>query len=263
MAGDMAGGMDGMIHGGLPEGLAVSAGGYTMKPAFTGLVAGETSIFSFRILAADGTPLTRYTLLHERELHLIVVRRDPTHYQHLHPSLGPDGTWSLPLNLPGAGVYKAFATFEPADGPMPMPMTLAVDLFVAGDYQPVPVPAPTATATVDGYGVTMTGSLAAAGESELTFTVTRGGGPVTDLESYLGAFGHLVALRVGDLAYLHVHPRSDPGDSETGGPEIAFHTEVPSEGAYRLFLDFQHDGVVRTAEFTAVTADAGGGGHHH
>ena len=40
----------------------------------------------------------------------------------------------------------------------------------------------------------------------LTLTVTKDGQPVTDLQPYLGAYGHLVALRAGDLAYLHVHP---------------------------------------------------------
>lgn len=45
---------------------------------------------------------------------------------------------------------------------------------------------------------------------------------VTDLKPYVGAFGHLVALRAGDLAYLHVHPDGAPGDGRTapgpGGP---------------------------------------------
>jgi hypothetical protein len=78
---------------------------------------------------------------------------------------------------------------------------------------------------------------------------------VTDLQPYLAAYGHLVALRQGDLAYLHVHPEGVPGDGKTpAGPEIAFVAEVPSAGGYRLFLDLQHDGVVRTAEFTVDTA---------
>jgi hypothetical protein len=79
--------------------------------------------------------------------------------------------------------------------------------------------------------------------------------PVTDLQPYLAAYGHLVALREGDLAYLHVHPEGTPGDGKTAaGPGIGFVAEVPSAGGYRLFLDFQHDGVVRTAEFTVDTA---------
>ena len=49
----------------------------------------------------------------------------------------------------------------------------------------------------------------------LTARVTRDGEPVTDLEPYLAAYGHLVALREGDLAYLHVHPDGEPGDGVT------------------------------------------------
>lgn len=242
-----------MNHGGLPPGLAVSADGYTVEPATTVLPAGETTGFSFRVLGPDGTPLTRYTPVHERELHFIVVRRDMTGYQHLHPTRDDRGTWSVALRLPGAGVYKAFANFQPVGGPMPMPMTLAVDLFASGDFQPAALPAPFPTATFDGYAVTLTGALAGGRASDLTFAVAKEGEPVTDLQPYLGAYGHLVALRGGDLAYLHVHPEGAPGHGRTeAGPEVVFRAEVPTAGTYRLFLDFQHDGVVRTAEFTAV-----------
>ena len=37
------------------------------------------------------------------------------------------------------------------------------------------------------------------------------------------------------------------------GPQVSFVAEVPSAGRYRLFLDFQHDDTVRTAEFTVPT----------
>ena len=106
----------------------------------------------------------------------------------------------------------------------------------------------------------------------LTLSVSRDGKPVDDLQPYLGAYGHLVAVRASDLAYLHVHPMGEPGDGTTAsGPDIAFHTTFPSAGAYRLFLDFQHRDVVRTAAFTVNVSEAaqasapagGGGGHHH
>ena len=80
---------------------------------------------------------------------------------------------------------------------------------------------------------------------------------MTDLQPYLGAFGHLVALRSGDLAYLHVHPDGEPGDGSTKpGPDVAFGAEVPSAGDYHLYLDFKHDGVVRTAQFKVTAEDA-------
>ena len=69
-----------------------------------------------------------------------------------------------------------------------------------GDAQPVPVPAPSRTAEVDGYTVTLDGDLTPGEDSDLTLTVARDGRPVTDLEPYLGAFGHLVALRDGGHA---------------------------------------------------------------
>jgi hypothetical protein len=47
------------------------------------------------------------------------------------------------------------------------------------------------------------------------------GRPVDDLAPYLGAMRHLVALREGDLAFLNV-------------------------------LQFEHEGVVQTAEFTVA-----------
>jgi len=78
---------------------------------------------------------------------------------------------------------------------------------------------------------------------------------VTDLQPYLSAYGHLVVLRDGDLAYLHVHPTGEPGDGATRpGPDVRFRTTAPSTGTYRLFLDFRHGDVVRTAEFTLSTA---------
>jgi hypothetical protein len=89
---------------------------------------------------------------------------------------------------------------------------------------------------VDGYEVQLIGDLVAGQASPLTLTVRKDGQPVTDLQPYLAAYGHLVALRDGDLAYLHVHPEGAPGDGRTAaGPEIDFVAEVPSAGTYRLF----------------------------
>ncbi|GAA0458182.1 hypothetical protein Aca07nite_64430 [Actinoplanes capillaceus] len=235
----------------LPAGLQVIQDGYRLLPVTTGLSSGEARPFQFRILGTGGAPVTDYTTSHDKDLHLIVVRRDLSGFQHVHPSMAADGTWSIPLAVAAPGQYRVFADFQPAgrsDG-----LTLGVDVPAPGDYQPRPLPAPARTATVDGYTVTLAGDLRPGRSSTLTLSVSKDGVPVTDLQPYLGAYGHLVALRDGDLAYLHVHPDGEPGDGRTpAGPDVVFHTEVPSDGNYRLYLDFQHGGKVRTAEFTAV-----------
>ena len=231
----------------LPAGLSSTEDGYTLRLAQTRLDAGTQVPLRFQITDAAGTPVARYVDNHEKQLHLIVVRRDMTGFQHVHPTIDAGGTWSVPVNL-SPGDHRVFADFIPEGGKN---LTLGADVHVAGRYDPQPLPAPATTATVDGFTVKLSGSPTASEPSMLTFSVTRNGKPVTDLQPYLGAYGHLVAVRASDLAYLHVHPMGEPGDGVTpAGPEVGFHTTFPSDGDYRLFLDFKHDNVVRTAEFT-------------
>ena len=257
-------------HGGqetadTPGGLQVSQNGYTLTPLTTTIEPGRPTDFRFTVTGPDGKPVTRYTVQHDKKLHFIVVSRDLAGFQHLHPVEAGGGVWSVRLTLPAAGAYRAFADFAPAGG---SPLTLGTDLFAAGDYAPEALPAPSRTAHVDGYTVTLDGALNPGKASKLTLKVSKDGEPVTDLQPYLGAYGHLVALRARDLAYLHVHPDGEPGDGTTRpGPDIVFYAEVPSDGDYRLFLDFQHEGTVRTAAFTlatdpAATAGSGDGQNH-
>ncbi|GAA3392371.1 hypothetical protein GCM10020369_53800 [Cryptosporangium minutisporangium] len=242
----------------VPAGLQVTEDGYRLAPVSTALATDAVRPFRFRVLGPDGAPVTRYTRSHDKDLHLIVVRRDLSGFQHVHPSLAADGTWSVPLRVAAAGQYRVFADFQPAgrsEG-----LTLGVDVPAPGEFRPVALPAAARTATVDGYTVTLGGQLTAGSSSKLTLSVSRNGKPVTDLQPYLGAYGHLVVLRDGDLAYLHVHPDGVPGDGRTpAGPQVTFYADVPTAGTYRLYLDFQHGGRVRTAEFTAVAASSGEG----
>ncbi|MFL9679532.1 MULTISPECIES: hypothetical protein [Streptomyces] len=226
-----------------PGGLQVSEGGYTLALETPAPPVGRSTL-KFSVQDAAGKKVTAFTTEHGKELHFIVASRDLTVFRHLHPEKAPDGTWTVEADLPAAGGYKAFADFKPA-APGAEGLTLGVDLGVPGAYTPRSLPAAASTAAVDGYQVRLGGTLDPGKAGELRLTVSKGGKPVTDLEPYLGAYGHLVALRQGDLAYLHVHP------NEGGpGPDVSFTATAPSGGTYRLFLDFQHEGKVRTAAFT-------------
>ena len=236
----------GMEHHAGPGGLAASAAGLTLEVAWLPDQAGadeQAGTLEFCILDTDGRPVRDFAEQHERAMHLMVVRRDLSHYQHLHPAMDHEGTWTTPLALPGPGDYRVFADFA-ASGEA---LTLGTDLMIAGDYEPAPLPDPASEVRIEGYEVTLDAEDTPGGGRLLTFHVSRDGRPVKDLEPYLGALGHLVALREGDLAFLHVHPEDQAGGA---GPEIAFQATFPSEGRYRLFLQFAHAGRVRTAGFT-------------
>jgi hypothetical protein len=238
----------------LPKGLMVSQDGYTFRLGKTTVAPGTAVPVSFTIEGPDGRPVTDFDVEHEKRLHLIAVRRDFSGFQHVHPTVDAEGTWTGELDFT-PGQWRVFADFKPTAGEA---LTLGSDVAVRGAYRPAAPPADTRTSTVDGYEVTLGGDLTAGQEAKLTLSVERDGEPVTDLQPYLGAYGHLVALRGGDLAYLHVHPEGTPGDGSTEpGPDIVFFTEVPSPGRYHVYLDFKHEGVVRTAAFTVTVSGDG------
>lgn len=231
-------------------GLETTQDGFSLRLADDELAPGRQRL-EFVVTDPEGRPVTSYEEQHEKDLHLIVVRRDLTGYQHLHPTLDPDsGEWSVEADLT-PGTWRVLADTLPTGSE---PVVLGTDLSVPGRFAPEPLGQDRADAEVDGYDVTLGGSFTAGADTMLTATVSRGGDPVTDLDPYLGANGHLVALRSGDLGYLHVHPE----ESETSGPTVSFHTQFPSAGRYRLFLDFQHEGEVRTAEFTVTVGESHG-----
>ena len=229
----------------LPGGLAVAQDGYRLVTEHDTLAPGAPTEWRFRIVDAVGAPVTAYDEENERDLHLIVVDRNLVDYAHLHPTLDHSGTWSVELPALSSGSYRAFADFRPTGAEA---LTLGVDLAVTGPVPGGDLPAPSDRDVVDSYEVSVAGD-PRPGDSELAFTV-RVDGEAVRTDPYLGAAGHLVAIRDGDLAYLHVHPVDGDGD------EIRFAAEFPSAGTYRLFLDFSHGGEVRTAAFTVTVPDA-------
>lgn len=240
------------------RGLSLEQDGFRLTVPSAPDQTGQAGELSFKIMDADGKPVTDFDVSHEKKLHLIVVRTDGTQFRHIHPELADDGTWSVPWQWPAAGSYRMFADFVPSS--TGTPTTLGYGFDVSGKVQTEGRPKISKTSTVDGYDLELTGELSAPGESELTVTVTRDGKLVTTLQPYLGAYGHLVILREGDLGYLHVHPEgAEPKPGSTSGPYVGFVAQAPTPSRYLLYFDFQVDGKVRTAEFVLDADPAAGG----
>lgn len=236
------------------------SGGYCVR-AFSkvaGHRAGAPIDFSFEIIDDRGEIVRDFATVHEKIMHVIVVRHDLTQFQHVHPTFSSSGRFLVEnLALPAPGPYRLFADFTPARGMQgpegqQLPVTVPVDL-VAGnpaDYRPEPLPQTAATVAAGEFEVSLAApeSLRAGEEAQLTFTIRRGGAAVTDLQPYLGANGHAVILREGDLAFIHSHALEDPNALRAG--ELPFMVHFSEPGRYRAFVQFQHLGVVVTAAFT-------------
>lgn len=219
---------------------SVRGGLRLVMPAPAPARAGGT--FAFAIVDRAGAPVRSFDVEQARRMHLVVVREDLSSFQHLHPALGPDGVWKVALRLPAPGVYRAYADFSSGG----TRRVLSAELLAPGRYAARPLPPAAATARTDGYDV----ALRARGRDVLAFTVSRGGQPVAGLQPYLGARGHLVAVRAADLAYAHVHPLA----GATAPGEIAFSIAGARPGTHRLFLQFRDGGRVHTAAFTRLLA---------
>lgn len=231
-------------------GLLVAQDGFSFLAPDRVLEPGREQPFSFVIEGPDGAPVEDYQLLNDRELHLIIVSRDLARFAHLHPARDDRGTWTVDVPALSAGSYRAYADFQPTGGEE---LTLGTDLTLPGQVSPPVALRERRTATVDGYEVSLEGDPEPGQTSALTITVRRDGEVVTT-DPYLGAAGHLVAIRDGDLAYLHVHPEGD----EPRGP-VPFAVEVPSAGTYGLYFDFAHEGTVQSAGFVLVAGRHGDG----
>ncbi|MGW3786675.1 copper resistance CopC family protein [Micromonospora chokoriensis] len=238
---------DGATGETLATGTTVSAGGFTLQPLERSQPAGVRADYRFRIVGTDRQPATRFAVVHDKPLHMIVVGRDLTGYQHVHPTMAPDGTWSVPLTLAQPGGYRVYADFSvTATNGAQVPLVLGVDHTVPGAHTPAALPPAQAQATAGPYAVSMSGTPTVGVTAPMQFQVQRADAATpVQLERYLGAYGHLVVVREGDLGYVHVHPEQELVDGT-----VQFWLTAPSSGRYRAFFDFQVEGKVHTAEYT-------------
>jgi hypothetical protein len=186
-------------------------------------------------------------MVHDNLMHLVVIRRDLSGFQHVHPTMAADGTWSIDLALAEPGIYRMIADFTAIVGGQPVATALGSDLTVAGGYAPRALPEPARAVSVDGFAVGYEGRPTTQSTQPILVTVAGPDHNPAALQPYLGAFGHLVVLRQGDLAYVHVHPEPQLVDGK-----VKFWLTAPSAGTYRMFFDFQVSGKVHTAAWTVT-----------
>jgi hypothetical protein len=243
-------GMDEPMYTG--TGLSASSGGFTLVPSASsaGLPANQPASISFQVEDFKGMAVTSFLDDQTKLMHFYVVRSDLAAFQHVHPTMAKDGTWTANLAAMAPGTYRAYASFitDNSSGTA-VALVLSKQFTVAGTVSSASLPAASTTAEVDGYTVTLSGDLMAGMEHTLTATITKNGAPVTDLQPYLDTYAHLTAFHQGDMAFAHLHPQGTV-NGDHGGPTLTFDAAMAARGNYRLFLQFQTGGVVHTAAFT-------------
>lgn len=209
--------------------------------------AGENTTIRIHIQDEDGKPVEQFDIEHEKLLHLIVVSKDLSFFNHIHPEYKGGGEFEIVTSFPAGGEYKLIADYVPTGGAK---TTRTEWIKVEGDAEePVPLkPDRRHTKIAAGVQVTLKNDHPQAGqEFELGFELADAATqePITDLEPYLGAVGHVVILSEDTDDYLHVHPV----DEDAQGPDAKFVTEFPSAGVYKIWGQFQRNGKLITVPF--------------
>ncbi|GHJ41696.1 hypothetical protein [Streptomyces sp. TS71-3] len=250
------GDMPGMGHA-AGNGLSAMRDGYRLTSKDAKLRSGKQSVYRFAVTGPGGKPVTRFALDQEERMHFYAIRSDLSGFQHIHPTMTGDGTWSARLASLAPGSWRMFASFTPAAGAGEGEnLVLSRTVTVPGHATRTRLAAPAGSTHVDGYTVTVKGEPMAGMPHPLTVSIAKGGKPVTDLRPYLGTYAHLTAFHEGDAAFAHLHPTTkvagDGGDG--GGPDLAFQAELSTSGNWRLFLQFQTGRTLHTAALTLHVA---------
>lgn len=227
---------------------------------------------SFRLRLAVRNPDTDevvrdFAIVHERPYHLFVIGQDLEHYAHLHPEQGKDGSFVLDLTLPRAGYYKIFSDFLPGGGTPQVIGRALVTRGFSGDLASSAarlVPDRVLQKTVAGMVVQLElppdGLIAGRDEAFLyRLSDAKTGAPLSDLEPYLGAWGHSVVMSADTLSFVHAHPIEllpDPAPAAGGGPTLTFRGLLPKPGMYRMWTQLKRRGEVVTVPFTVAVASS-------
>lgn len=199
----------------------------------------------------ETVPVTEFDVAHEKLMHLIIARKDLGFYAHEHPVLQRDGTFVLKaFRFPTSGEFRVFADVAPKGAGS---QVLSGVVNVSGKEKPVATPFKvTNEQRADGILVNPVGSLTIPAQktSLVTFELRDqlAGGPVLDLQPYLGAMGHLVMIHQDGTTYVHSHP--DERD-ETNGKKgtVTFLVRPPKPGLYRGWFEFQRSGKLTRVDF--------------
>lgn len=222
-----------------------------------------------RLTFAIRHPETRATVrsfatVHEKPFHLFIVSHDLEYYDHVHPEMHPDGSWTIDVTLPKPGHYKLFADFLPIGGTPQVVSQLLIagdpgDLEAARAHLPSDAALQKTTGSVKVSLTLPSDGLVAGRDEKLYYHIVdaKTGEPVTNLEPYLAAYGHTLVLSEDTLEYVHAHPvelLAEDVNAAAGGPDLTFKALLPKPGRYRLWTQLKRGGIVSTTRFTVTVA---------
>jgi hypothetical protein len=221
----------------------------------------QPTVIKYEIKNDKGEIVKDFAIAHEKIMHFIIVRKDLTQFQHLHPNFNQEtGEFNLNLIFAEQGPYRFFADFTPAqDNPQKLPLAVLNDLSVGdlSNYKPEELILDTTKEKiVSDYKITYTFPNEIKSTIPITYSllIEQNNQPII-LENYLGALGHSIILKETTLTYIHTHVGQNVQShgQTTNSQEsnkVDFSAVFPEPGIYKIFSQFQYQGKVITTDYT-------------
>jgi hypothetical protein len=205
---------------------------------------------------AEPQQVNRWEIVHEKPMHFFVIRKDLAYFSHEHPTPQPDGSFKLTYTFPAAGSYRLFADCAPFGAGT---QVIGTDLEVPGtekrkfDLAKAKVTLENSAIQVDRnvYLTWAFPSHALPVRTMLTLKAAltdKKGQPISGLEPWLGASGHMVLVHEDGETFVHSHP-DDSDLSSFKNTRLPFLVRFPKPGLYRGWVQFQRSGKLITASF--------------
>lgn len=195
----------------------------------------------------NNKPVEHFQVVHEKLFHMFAISKDLEFFVHDHPVYGPDGKFRYDIKFPKTGLYRILTDFYPEGA---TPQLIAKTVIVPGAPQPAPtITRDYSTKETENLHVSLVTEPAQpiAGTKTMLFFRLE---PADGIEKLLGAWGHMLAASDDLIDMIHTHPFI-----ADGGPQMQFNVYFPRPNIYRVWVQFQRNGVVNTAKFDVPVQD--------
>ncbi len=211
---------------------------YNIEFVRSNFVSGEQSELIFKIKDSSGNPVSDIEIVHDKIMHIVLVRSDLKYFDHIHPEQKELGAFSVPYTFYSPGNYRIWIDFT-IDG---MQHIVDFDASVSGTLVS---PEPDKMQGISVIMLDPLDSVIKSGEvTELRFSVEESGMPVEIIEKFLDANAHMIAIDEELEEFNHMHDEELDGDNI-----LSFQHIFDKMGKYKLWVQFSVGGRVRTAEF--------------
>jgi len=205
------------------------------------LQAGKEAVLKFSINDIQSKkPISDLEIIHDKIMHVVFVRNDLKHFDHIHPELSDPGVFSVPYKFSSSGTYRIWVDFT-ING---MQHIVDFDINVNGNVET------DKNDSLDGIKINFSPSkeVVVRKETELRFEIfDKNNRPVPITEKFLAADAHLISIDETLEEFGHNHDESFDKDNI-----LLFKHTIAKPGKYKLWIQFSKDNKTKTASFEVM-----------